>query len=189
MTHRSAMPMLTMLRRGGFVILAVAFFVASCLAIAQRGPWYDEFYSFYLARPGATLGVLGPAWLRDNHPPLFYGLVWGWARSLGLGGLGGPPALGRARGVHPDHLHRRASVDCPVHPRWGLGGVLGEADNVGLLVSASDEYLGVLGSCEDLDRLYCHSRYLNLLFYVNRYRRHYFGVKIFQKFLDLEKFS
>lgn len=83
------MPSLTMLRRAGFVILAVMFFAAAILAIAGRGPWYDEFYSFYLVRPGAPLGALAPAWLRDNHPPLFYALAWVWARILGLAGLGG----------------------------------------------------------------------------------------------------
>ena len=81
------LPLLTMLRRAGFVILAVVFVVASCLAIAGRGPWYDEFYAFYLVRPGAPPGVLIPAWLRDNHPPLFYLLAWLWARLLGLVGL------------------------------------------------------------------------------------------------------
>lgn len=80
--------MLILLRRGGFVILALLFVVASCMAIAVRGPWYDEFYAFYVVRPGASLDVLGPAWLRDNHPPLFYGLAWVWARWLGLFGLG-----------------------------------------------------------------------------------------------------
>jgi len=83
------MPRLTMLRRAGFVILAVMFTLAAILAIAGRGPWYDEFYSFYLVRPGAPLGALVPAWLRDNHPPLFYALAWLWARLLGLVGLGG----------------------------------------------------------------------------------------------------
>jgi hypothetical protein len=82
------MPSVTMLRRAGFVILGVMFTLAAVMAIAGRGPWYDEFYSFYLVRPGAPLGVLVPAWLRDNHPPLFYALAWVWARLLGLGGLG-----------------------------------------------------------------------------------------------------
>jgi hypothetical protein len=72
-----------MLRRGGFVILAVLFVLAAATALAGRGPWYDEFYAFYLVRPGAPLSVLVPAWLRDNHPPLFYALAWAWARLLG----------------------------------------------------------------------------------------------------------
>jgi hypothetical protein len=82
-------PLPTMLRRAGFVILAVLFVVASGLAMAGRGPWYDEFYSFYLMRPDAPLSVLAPEWLHDNHPPLFYALGWLWARLLGLGGLAG----------------------------------------------------------------------------------------------------
>jgi len=83
------MPSLTMLRRAGFVILAAMFTLAALLAIAGRGPWYDEFYSFYLVRPDAPLGILVPAWLRDNHPPLFYALAWLWARLLRLVGQGG----------------------------------------------------------------------------------------------------
>lgn len=79
----------TMLRRAGFVILIVMFTLAAVLAIAGRGPWYDEFYSYYLVRPGAPIGSLAPAWLRDNHPPLFYLAAWIWSRLLGVAGLDG----------------------------------------------------------------------------------------------------
>lgn len=79
--------MVILLRRFGFGMLALLFVIAACLAIAMRGPWYDEFYAFYVVRPGASLDVLAPAWLRDNHPPLFYGLAWLWGRVLGLFGL------------------------------------------------------------------------------------------------------
>ena len=52
-------------------------------AITLRGAWYDEFFTYYLVRPDAPLAQLGPAWLRDNHPPLFYALAWSWARLIG----------------------------------------------------------------------------------------------------------
>ena len=70
---------LLMLRRIGFVILSVMFVGAAVIAIRDRGPWYDEFYSFYVVRPGVPVRALWPGWLRDNHPPLFYALVWGWS--------------------------------------------------------------------------------------------------------------
>jgi len=89
MTSHSPAPALTMLRRGGFVILGVLFVVAAAIAITGRGPWYDEFYAFYVVRPGAPLDLLVPAWLRDNHPPLFYAMAWVWSRLLGLAGLAG----------------------------------------------------------------------------------------------------
>ena len=77
-----------MLRRTGFVILALVFAGAAGVAISGRGPWYDEFYSLYMVRPEAPLAQLVAAWLRDNHPPLFYACVWLWARLLGVLGLG-----------------------------------------------------------------------------------------------------
>ena len=78
---------LSMARRIGFVILLAMFTLAAVVAIAGRGPWYDEFYAFYLVRPGATLSVLAPAWLRDNHPPLFYALAWAWSRFVAFAGF------------------------------------------------------------------------------------------------------
>jgi hypothetical protein len=81
------MPILTRARRIGFVILSAMFGVAAVIAIAGRGPWYDEFYAYYLVRPGAPLSALVPAWLRDNHPPLFYALAWGWSRLIADLGL------------------------------------------------------------------------------------------------------
>ena len=61
------------------VLLAVV--CVSVAAIGLRGPWYDEFYTIYAADP--TLGFMRAAserWLPDNHPPLYYALVWaaGW---------------------------------------------------------------------------------------------------------------
>ena len=70
-------------------LLILVFVAASVSAIMHRGPWYDEFYSFYLVRPDAPLSALVPAWLRDNHPPLFYAVAWLWTRFLGLFGLAG----------------------------------------------------------------------------------------------------
>jgi len=82
-------PPLAMLRRVGFVILFAMFVVVATIAICWRGPWYDEFYSFYLVRPDVPLSSLWPAWLRDNHPPLFYALAWGWSRSIAWTGITG----------------------------------------------------------------------------------------------------
>eukprot|EP01037_Dinobryon_pediforme_P001644 gene1646-1674_t len=70
-------------------LLIAVFVAASVSAIVHRGPWYDEFYSFYLVRPDAPLSALVPAWLRDNHPPLFYAVAWLWTRFLGMFGLAG----------------------------------------------------------------------------------------------------
>lgn len=57
-------------------ILAIALVAAMLVAIHGRAPWYDEFYTYYVTRPGVGLGVLWPAWMRDNHPPLFYFTTW-----------------------------------------------------------------------------------------------------------------
>lgn len=53
----------------GIVLLGAAL-VWTCL---QRGPWYDEFYTQYVTRPGLPWGqALRESWLADNHPPLYY---------------------------------------------------------------------------------------------------------------------
>lgn len=49
---------------------------AMVVAIRTRGPWYDEFYTYYITRPGTGLAQGWPIWLNDNHPPLFYFLAW-----------------------------------------------------------------------------------------------------------------
>ncbi|WP_152524789.1 hypothetical protein [Novosphingobium lindaniclasticum] len=42
-------------------------------ACLHRGPWYDEFYSQFVTRPGVPWGTaLRESWLADNHPPLYY---------------------------------------------------------------------------------------------------------------------
>lgn len=59
-------------------VLAVsfAFLAALVSAIFARGPWYDEFFTFYVAQPRFDwIEALRWHWLTDNHPPLFYGLV------------------------------------------------------------------------------------------------------------------
>lgn len=48
---------------------------AMTVAMQLRGPWYDEFYTLYVARPGAPLPYAFHRWLADNHPPLFYALA------------------------------------------------------------------------------------------------------------------
>lgn len=41
-----------------------------------RGPWYDEFYTQYVTRPGqGWWNALTTSWLPDNHPPYFYMLM------------------------------------------------------------------------------------------------------------------
>ncbi len=43
----------------------------------HRGPWYDEFYTWFVTRPDrAFIAALQGSWLKDNHPPLFYMLSW-----------------------------------------------------------------------------------------------------------------
>nr|WP_143840451.1 hypothetical protein [Novosphingobium panipatense] len=53
----------------GMALLGIAL-VWTCL---QRGPWYDEFYTQYVTRPGLLWGrALRESWMADNHPPLYY---------------------------------------------------------------------------------------------------------------------
>ncbi len=91
-------------------ILGVALVAAILLAIHGRAPWYDEFYTYYVTRPGTGFGMVWPAWMRDNHPPLFYFAAWAtnWLgpamadrRLLNLGFFAGAVAalclIGRAR--------------------------------------------------------------------------------------------
>lgn len=67
---------LTLLVAGGF-LAALAW---ACLV---RGPWYDEFYTWYVTRPERGFGEsLHGSWLADNHPPLYYALTWS-LRQLG----------------------------------------------------------------------------------------------------------
>ena len=78
MDRDQAPPLL--LQRLVLALLAVALLAASLAAVFGRSAWYDEYYTFYITRPGAPLPVLAAGWLRDNHPPPFYALAWatGW---------------------------------------------------------------------------------------------------------------
>ncbi|MDY0958379.1 hypothetical protein SOM26_06735 [Sphingomonas sp. CFBP8993] len=56
-------------------IVYIALVFAIVTAMRMRGPWYDEFYTLYVARPGIPLHQAVGLWLADNHPPLFYALT------------------------------------------------------------------------------------------------------------------
>ena len=77
--------------RLSLAIVALAFLAALLFSMAKRGPWYDEFYTYYVTGPGFGLHeALFGHWLTDNHPPLFYMLVraaralWGSIEALRL---------------------------------------------------------------------------------------------------------
>lgn len=61
----------------GFACAALMLtFVAIVWADLHRSPWYDEFYTQFVTRPGVPWGqALRESWLADNHPPLFYMLA------------------------------------------------------------------------------------------------------------------
>ncbi|WP_294238561.1 hypothetical protein [uncultured Sphingomonas sp.] len=56
-------------------IVYVTLVEAMVWAMQLRGPWYDEFYTLYVTRPGLPLHYAFDRWLADNHPPLFYALA------------------------------------------------------------------------------------------------------------------
>lgn len=56
-------------------IVFVTLVSAMVAAMRWRGPWYDEFYTLYITRPGVPLPYAFGRWLADNHPPLFYALA------------------------------------------------------------------------------------------------------------------
>jgi hypothetical protein len=58
----------------GFSFVALMLTLAAIVwADLHRGPWYDEFYTQFVTRPGVPWGqALRQSWLADNHPPLFY---------------------------------------------------------------------------------------------------------------------
>lgn len=72
-------------------VVAVALLAALLFCTGKRGPWYDEFYTWYVTGPQFGLReAFAHHWLADNHPPLFYMLiraartVWSSIESLRL---------------------------------------------------------------------------------------------------------
>ena len=58
-------------------LVAAGFMAALTWVCLVRGPWYDEFYTWYVTRPDRGFGEsLRGSWLADNHPPLYYALTW-----------------------------------------------------------------------------------------------------------------
>lgn len=59
------------------LLAALGFALALVWAALHRGPWYDEFYSWFVTRPDREFAAaMRESWLADNHPPLFYMLSW-----------------------------------------------------------------------------------------------------------------
>ncbi|MCT2399732.1 hypothetical protein [Novosphingobium mangrovi (ex Huang et al. 2023)] len=57
-------------------IALAALVIAITWTAFERGPWYDEFYTQYVTRPGpGWFEALTTSWLADNHPPFFYMLM------------------------------------------------------------------------------------------------------------------
>ncbi len=53
-------------------------------AALHRGPWYDEFFTWFVTRPDRGFAeALRGSWLADNHPPLFNALAWAGAHLAG----------------------------------------------------------------------------------------------------------
>lgn len=63
--------------RGAVVAVALLGLAAALVWTSlTRGPWYDEFYTQYVTRPGqGWIEALRTSWLADNHPPFFYMLM------------------------------------------------------------------------------------------------------------------
>jgi hypothetical protein len=58
------------------IVTLLALGGALAWACLHRGPWYDEFYTQFVSRPGLSWGAaLRGSWLADNHPPLYYVLA------------------------------------------------------------------------------------------------------------------
>ena len=61
---------------GAAIACLLAFAAAAVHAILTLGPWYDEFFTYYVARPVVSWReALVAHWLPDNHPPLYYALA------------------------------------------------------------------------------------------------------------------
>ncbi|TCM19492.1 hypothetical protein EDF56_103129 [Novosphingobium sp. PhB165] len=64
------------LQVGTILLTVMALAMGIAWACLHRGPWYDEFYTQYVTRPGPGWGeALRTSWLADNHPPLYYALA------------------------------------------------------------------------------------------------------------------
>lgn len=67
---------LDMAAKLAFAVTALVLIGAMIWAIPLRSPWYDEFYTLYVTRPGLGWAeATAEHWLPDNHPPLFYALA------------------------------------------------------------------------------------------------------------------
>lgn len=82
-------------------LIAASFVAVSVHAALGRSYWYDEFYTLYVTRPTAPVGLLWGEWLRDNHPPLFYLASW-CTQALGS-------SIGARRLVNPLFLFAAAA--------------------------------------------------------------------------------
>ena len=63
-------------------LIAAAFALRTLLLIDATALWSDELYSVgksFQASPAALLAMLR----HDTHPPLYYGLLWGWGQLVG----------------------------------------------------------------------------------------------------------
>ena len=73
--------------RSAWILLVLAvvctcFALKALLLIDATSLWSDELYSVgksFQASPAALLAMLR----HDTHPPLYYGLLWGWGQLVG----------------------------------------------------------------------------------------------------------
>ena len=64
------------------VVVCAVFALKALLLIDATALWSDELYSVgksFQASPAALLAMLR----HDTHPPLYYGLLWGWGQLVG----------------------------------------------------------------------------------------------------------
>lgn len=70
---------LSLIRSSSRLLVLATLLLLGCALVwtcLQRGPWYDEFYTQFVTRPGVPwTGALRESWLADNHPPLYYVLA------------------------------------------------------------------------------------------------------------------
>jgi len=70
--------------RYSLVVVALTFLVALLFSMAKRGPWYDEFYTYYVTGPDFDLrgGVFQALAGRQSSPSLLHACSRG-ARMVG----------------------------------------------------------------------------------------------------------